>query len=108
MGAYPVVADNNNAAAELIQRPFEQPRDNFLRVEALLGEAPRQLALVFVIRGDLIETTRGLVEIVKTEDPRIVGENPARPGVLHDRGFAAGEITERAIADPRVLQSHAR
>src|SRR5258705_104192 len=31
----------------------------------------------------------------------------ARPGMLYDRGFAAGEIANRPVATPRILQLHA-
>src|SRR5438552_3134711 len=57
-------------------------------------------------RVDADERLRRFFERGKPEQSFTVGQERARAGVLHDGWLAAGEIAERPVADPGVLERH--
>src|SRR5437667_70565 len=65
-------------------------------------------ALPFVVGIDRFKRRGGLLRSAEAEHALAIGKERAGAGVLHDDGFAAGQVTERAIAHPGVLESHAR
>src|SRR5207237_6283769 len=66
----------------------------------------RRPGMPFVIGVDRRECIGGFGDRREAKHALAVGQERAWPGVLHDDRFAAGQITQRPIADPRVLKSH--
>ena len=64
--------------------------------------------MAFVVAVDLLESVGGFGQRGEAEQPLVIRQEGAWPGVLHDRRFAASEVAERAVADPGVLEFHAR
>src|SRR5262245_25014064 len=77
-------------------------------VKVRFGERPRGLALTLVVGGHRGERFDRLVERGEAEQAFSTREEGARAGVLDDRGLARGEVAQRPVADPRVLERHAR
>ena len=59
-----------------------------------------------VVSVHRIQRTDGFLERREPKQPLSVGQIAARTGMLHDRGFPAGEVAQRPIADPRALEFH--
>src|SRR5439155_21058989 len=68
----------------------------------------RRVAVPLIIRIDGLQCGRRFVHGRETKHPLAVRQPGARAGVLDHDGLPAGQITQRSIADPRVLEFHAR
>src|SRR5260370_11597943 len=65
-------------------------------------------AMPFVIRVDRGQSLGRFLRSREAKHSFAVGQERAYPGVLHDYGFAAGQIADGSVADPGVLESHIR
>src|SRR6266550_231185 len=81
---------------------------DLFRVEKRFRDPPRGAAVAFVVAVDFLESAGGFARRGEAKQSFMIRKEPARPGVLHNRRFAAGEVAERAVADPGVLELHAR
>src|SRR5439155_12458935 len=61
-----------------------------------------------VVGADRLQGGRRLVEGREAEDPLTAVQARIRPGVLDDGGAPAGQVAQRAVADPGVLEADAR
>src|SRR2546429_4746126 len=77
-------------------------------VEMGLGQSSRRLAVVLVIRVDLVERPSRLLRCRETEHSLAVREELARAGVLHDDRFAARQVARSPVAHPCILELDAR
>ena len=81
---------------------------HLLPVEHELGDLARGAAMPLVAGVDAGQGLRRLFERREPEQPFAAGQKRARTGMLHDRRLAARQVAQRAIADPGVLELHAR
>src|SRR5207302_5857846 len=77
---------------------------NLSGIEVVFGKLPRGAAVMLVVGVNGFERTGGLPGRGKSKHSLAIGKKRARPRVLHNHGFAAGQITDGAIANPGGLQ----
>src|SRR6266404_821086 len=87
---------------------FQQSLDDIFRIEILLHQRASELAMFRIIGRYSLEALYRLIETRKAKQSSIIWQESAGAGVLNDGGLAARQVAERPIADPCVLQSHAR
>src|SRR5436189_6421010 len=92
----------------LRQSPLQHAPHNLASVEIFLRQRARQLTLPRVIGHDLFHAADRLGQIAEPKHPGPVRQNPAWTGVLDDGGLATGEIANRAVANPCILEPDAR
>src|SRR5207247_10147909 len=72
------------------------------------GNVTGRAAMACVVAGDALQRLDRLGERGEAEHSLAVGQVRAWAGVLHNDRLPARQIAQRAIADPRVLEFHAR
>src|SRR5439155_25754967 len=73
-----------------------------------LGQVPGRAAVALVVASDCVQGSGGLVDGGKAEHAFTVDEVRARTRVLYHDRLAARQVAQRPIADPGVLELHAR
>src|SRR2546422_1635264 len=72
------------------------------------GNVTGRAAMACVVAGDALQRLDRLGERAEAEHSLAVGQVRAWAGVLHHDRLPARQVAQRAIADPRVLEFHAR
>src|SRR2546422_5383825 len=72
------------------------------------GNVTGRTAMACVVAGDALQPLDRLGERGEAEHSLAVGQVRAWAGVLHHDRLPARQVAQRAIADPRVLEFHAR
>src|SRR5881409_1694373 len=73
-----------------------------------LCQVPGRAAVAPVVAIDRVQGSGGLVDRGEAEHAFPVDEVGARARVLYHHRLAAGQVAERPVADPGVLELHAR
>src|SRR5262249_45021721 len=89
------------------QGALQHAPDDLSRIEMLFRERAREPALSLVVAGDRLERAHRLVLRAEAKESACVGQEPARARVLDDGRLPAGQVAERPVADPCVLQAPA-
>src|SRR5438477_6770974 len=82
------------------ERCLQHPPDDAARVEVLLGKSSRRAAVALVIRLDQRQRANRLVHCPEANDTLRIRQIAAWTRVLDDRGLAAREKADGAVADP--------
>src|SRR5439155_12240744 len=77
-------------------------------IEGRFSNRTRRSRVGVVVVVDASQRVGGLRRRMEAQQAGAVRKDPARARVLHDRGATAREVADRAVADPSVLQAHAR
>src|SRR5947209_12855087 len=85
-------------------RKLHHARQNRAGVEEGLRELPRGAAVPLIVAVDRLESLGRLIQGREAEHSLPVWKERARSGVLHHHRLTGGEITEAAIAHPRVAE----
>src|SRR3989454_8092644 len=72
------------------------------------GNVTGRAAMACVVAGDALQRLDRLGERGEAKHSLAVGQVRAWAGVLHHDRLPARQVAQRAIADPRVLEFHAR
>src|SRR5438093_2285488 len=87
-----------------IQGVAQDCRDDLFRIEMRLRQPARRPAMTLVVGVDGVECLGGLQRRDEAEYALAVREERAWAGVLDDDRLAAGQVTDRSVADPGGLE----
>src|SRR2546422_454277 len=98
----------STSASGSSHRAVQDSARNLSGIEVIFCELPRRAAMMLVVGVNGFERAGRLLGRRKSKHPLAIGKKRARPRVLHDHGFAAGQVADRAITHPGILKLSAR
>src|SRR4051812_30762611 len=84
----------------------EQPGGHAARLEEFLGKRARRAAMPLVVGIHGFQGLRRLLRSGDGKEPFSRGEDVREPGVLRHHGLAAGQVADRALAEPAASEAH--
>src|SRR2546425_640298 len=90
------------------QRTVQDALQDLPRIKVGFNDLPGRPAVPLVSVVHPSQSIDGFSHGGKAEDPLPIGKEGARPGILNHRRLPAGQIAESSVADPGVLELHAR
>src|SRR5919197_3598359 len=93
--------------SELARRDGQELREDDPRVEKVLGDHARGPAVTLVVALDCGQRIGSLIDRAEAKHALAARQERARTRLLYHGRLSRGEVAERAVADPAVLEAHA-